>query len=88
MLEALEDARRALDETIAQLRPRFFAFVASSGLEIGVLGDLLASCFDANLAVWAAAASEVEDQAMRWVASSSASRLRPERSRAAARSRT
>ena len=68
VLDVLEDARRALDETIAQVRPRFFAFVASSGLEIGVLGDLLASCFDANLAVWAAAASEVEDQAVRWVA--------------------
>ena len=68
VLEVLEDARLALDETIAQVRPRFFAFVASSGLEIGVLGDLLASCFDANLAVWAAAATEVEDQAVRWVA--------------------
>ena len=64
----LEDARRALDESIAQTRPRYFAFVASSGLEIGVLGDLLASCFDANLAVWAAAATEIEDQAIRWVA--------------------
>ena len=68
VLEVLEDARRALDESIAQTRPRFFAFVASSGLEIGVLGDLLASCFDANLAVWAAAATEIEDQAVRWVA--------------------
>jgi aromatic-L-amino-acid decarboxylase len=68
VLEVLEDARRALDESIAQTRPRYFAFVASSGLEIGVLGDLLASCFDANLAVWAAAASEIEDQAIRWVA--------------------
>ena len=67
-LEVLEDARRALDETIAQTRPRYFAFVGGSGLEIGVLGDLLASCFDANLAVWAAAASEIEDQAIRWVA--------------------
>ena len=37
--------------SIAQPRPRFFAFVGSSGLEIGVLGDLLASCFDVNLAV-------------------------------------
>ena len=53
--------------SIAQPRPRFFAFVGSSGLEIGVLGDLLASCFDVNLAVWAGAASEVEDQAVRWV---------------------
>ena len=57
-----------LDESIAQTRPRYFAFVASSGLEIGVIGDLLASCFDANLAVWAAAATEIEDQAIRWVA--------------------
>ena len=64
----LEDARRGLDESIAQTRPRYFAFVASSGLEIGVIGDLLASCFDANLAVWAAAATEIEDQAVRWVA--------------------
>ena len=68
VLEVLETARRALDETIAQARPRYFAFVASSGLEIGVLGDLLASCFDANLAVWAGAASEVEEQTVRWVA--------------------
>ena len=68
VLEVLEDARRALDESIAQPRPRYFAFVASSGLEVGVLGDLLASCFDANLAVWAAAATEIEDQAIRWVA--------------------
>ena len=67
-LEVLEDARRGLDESIAQTRPRYFAFVASSGLEIGVIGDLLASCFDANLAVWAAAATEIEDQAVRWVA--------------------
>ena len=45
--------RELLDESIAQPRPRYFAFVGSSGLEIGVLGDLLASCFDVNLAVWA-----------------------------------
>src|SRR6478736_8756739 len=67
-LEVLEDARRGLDESIAQARPRYFAFVASSGLPMGVIGDLLASCFDANLAVWAAAATEIEDQAVRWVA--------------------
>ncbi|HEX2303037.1 MAG TPA: aminotransferase class V-fold PLP-dependent enzyme [Gaiella sp.] len=66
-LQALDDAAQLLDVSIAQPRPRFFAFVGSSGLEIGVLGDLLASCFDVNLAVWAGAASEVEDQAVRWV---------------------
>jgi aromatic-L-amino-acid/L-tryptophan decarboxylase len=67
-LEVLEDARRGLDESIAQARPRYFAFVGSSGLEIGVLGDMLSACFDANLAVWAAAATEIENQAVRWVA--------------------
>jgi len=66
-LGALDDAASILDVSIAQPRPRFFAFVGSSGLEIGVLGDLLASCFDVNLAVWSGAASEVEDQAVRWV---------------------
>ena len=65
--DVLADAATVLDRSLAQPRPRFFAFVGSSGLEIGVLGDLLASCFDVNLAAWAAAATEVEAQAVRWV---------------------
>lgn len=67
-LEALAETARILDVSIAQPRPRYFAFIASSGLEIGVIGDALASCFDVNLAVYAAAATEVERQAVRWVA--------------------
>jgi aromatic-L-amino-acid decarboxylase len=63
---AIADAARALDESIAQPRPRYFAFIGSSGLEIGVIADLLAACYDVNLAVWAGAASEVELQAVRW----------------------
>ena len=65
--EALDDTARILDESIAQPRPRYFAFIGSSGLEIGVLADALASCFDVNLARYAAAATEVERQALRWV---------------------
>jgi aromatic-L-amino-acid/L-tryptophan decarboxylase len=65
--QALEEAALILDESIAQPRPRYFAFVGSSGLEIGVVADALASCFDANLAVYAGAASEIEEQAVRWV---------------------
>jgi aromatic-L-amino-acid decarboxylase len=64
--EAILDAARALDQSIAQPRPRFFAFIGSSGLEIGVIADALAACYDINLAVWAGAASEVEEQAVRW----------------------
>ena len=64
--EAIADAAIALDESIAQPRPRYFAFIGSSGLEIGVIADALAACYDVNLAVWAGAASEVEVQAVRW----------------------
>jgi aromatic-L-amino-acid decarboxylase len=66
-VEVMSDAALILDETIAQPRPRYLAFVGSSGLEIGVLGDALASCFDANLAVYAGAASDIEEQAVGWV---------------------
>lgn len=67
-LQALDDAGRALDESIAQPRPRYFAFIGSSGLEIGAIADALASTYDVQLAVWAAAATEVEAQAVRWAA--------------------
>ena len=40
--EAVDDAARILDESIAQPRPRYFVGVGSSGLEIGTIGDLLA----------------------------------------------
>ena len=48
--EAVDDAARILDESIAQPRPRYFV-VGSSGLEIGTIGDLLAHTYDINLAV-------------------------------------
>ncbi len=65
--EALDDAARILDESIAQPRPRYFAFIGSSGLEIGTIGDLLAHTYDINLAVDARAATTVEHQAVRWM---------------------
>ena len=65
--DALDDAFRALDESIAQPRPRYFAFIGSSGLEIGALGDLLAATYDMNLAVDARAATVLEQQAVGWV---------------------
>jgi aromatic-L-amino-acid decarboxylase len=68
VFEVLDDVARILDESIAQPRPRYFAFIGSSGLEIGAVGDALASCYDINLAVHAGAATEIENQAVRWVA--------------------
>jgi aromatic-L-amino-acid/L-tryptophan decarboxylase len=66
VLEALDDTARILDESIAQPRPRYFAFIGSSGLPVGVVADALASCFDVNLALWAAAATHIEQQALSW----------------------
>lgn len=66
--EALDDTGRILDESIAQPRPRYFAFIGSSGLEIGAIGDLLSHTYDINLAVDARAATEIEKQAVRWAA--------------------
>ncbi len=68
VLEALDDAARALDESLAPARPRYFAFVGSSGLEVGVLADALASCHDVNLATHAGVADLVERQAIAWLA--------------------
>jgi aromatic-L-amino-acid/L-tryptophan decarboxylase len=68
VFEVLDDVARILDESIAQPRPRYFAFIGSSGLEIGAVADALASCYDINLAVHAGAATEIEKQAVRWVA--------------------
>jgi len=66
--EALDDTARILDESIAQPRPRYFAFIGSSGLEIGTIADLLAHTYDINLAVDARAATQIERQAVRWAA--------------------
>jgi aromatic-L-amino-acid/L-tryptophan decarboxylase len=65
--QALAEAARILDSSLAQSRPRFFAFVGSSGLEVGVLADALASCFDVNLAISGKSADLIEAQALRWL---------------------
>lgn len=67
-IAALDEAERILDQSLSQSRPRFFAFVGSSGLEMGVLADALAASHDVNLATYAGAANLVEQQALRWIA--------------------
>jgi aromatic-L-amino-acid decarboxylase len=64
---ALDEVSELLDESLAQVRPRFFGYVGSSGLELGVLADALAASHDINLAASAAAADLVEKQTLRWV---------------------
>ncbi len=67
-LQALDQAKGYLDTSLSQARPRYFAFIGSSGLEVGVLADALASTFDVNLATTARSADLIEAQALRFAA--------------------
>ena len=64
----LDQAADVLDVSMSQARPRFFAYVGSSGLEIGVLGDALVASHDVNVATSAGGADLVEAQTVAWVA--------------------
>ncbi|MBV7328973.1 aminotransferase class V-fold PLP-dependent enzyme [Chloroflexi bacterium TSY] len=66
-IDALDEADKILDQSLSQSRPHYFAFIGSSGLEMGVMADALAASHDVNLAVYAGAANLVEQQALRWV---------------------
>ena len=56
-----------LEASIAQSRPRFLAYIGSSGLEVGAIADFLASSYDINQAVDSRAATMLEQQAAQWV---------------------
>jgi aromatic-L-amino-acid decarboxylase len=64
----LDLAADVLDASLAQSRPRYLAYIGSSGLEVGALADLLAHSYDINLALDARAASELERQTIGWLA--------------------
>lgn len=66
-IQTLDLAAEVLDTSLAHSRPRFMAWIGSSGLEIGALGDLLAHSYDINLAIDSRAASELERQTLRWL---------------------
>lgn len=67
-IAALEDAIQVLDQSLAQSRPRFFAYIGSSGLEVGAIADFLAASYDINVAADARAASLLEVQTSSWLA--------------------
>lgn len=65
--EALHHATEVLDQSMAQSRPRFLAYIGSSGLEIGAVADFLAASYDINVALDARASSMLEIQTSRWL---------------------
>jgi aromatic-L-amino-acid decarboxylase len=68
VIASLDLAAEVLDASLAQSRPRYLAYIGSSGLEIGALADLLAHSYDVNLAIDAGAATGLERQAITWLA--------------------
>ena len=68
VLADLDLAADVLDASLAQSRPRYLAYIGSSGLEVGALADLLAHSYDVNLALDARGASLVERQTVGWLA--------------------
>lgn len=67
MDKTLTQALSVLDQSISQSRPRFFAYIGSSGLEVGAAADFLASSHDINLAIDSGAANLLEAQTARWL---------------------
>jgi aromatic-L-amino-acid/L-tryptophan decarboxylase len=65
--QSLDAAADVLDRSLAQARPRWFAYIGSSGLEIGVLADALMASHDVNVANSAGAADLLEEQTIHWV---------------------
>ena len=64
-------ARLLFEQSLFNAHPRFFGYITAPPAPIGVLGDLLASALNANVGAWALspAATEIESQAIRWIAS-------------------
>ena len=64
-------ARLLFEQSLFNAHPRFFGYITAPPAPIGILGDLLASALNPNVGAWALspAATEVEAQAVRWIAS-------------------
>lgn len=65
--EIIKQAFKIMDASTAQSRPRFFAYIGSSGLEMGSIADFIASTYDVNQAIDARAASLMDEQTIRWI---------------------
>lgn len=66
----LETAERLFAHSCFNAHPRFLGYITAPPAPVGVLGDLLASAANPNLGLFqlAPAATEIEVQAIRWIA--------------------
>lgn len=69
--DVLRDTAALLfDRSLHNGHPRFMGYITSSATPLGALADLLAAAVNANVGLWdlAPAATEIERQAVRWLA--------------------
>ena len=66
-----QTAQLLFEHSLFNGHPRFFGYITASPAPIGVLGDFLAAAVNANVGAWtlAPAATEIESQTVRWIAS-------------------
>jgi glutamate/tyrosine decarboxylase-like PLP-dependent enzyme len=66
-----QTARLLFDHSLLNAHPRFFGYITAPPAPIGILGDFLASAVNPNVGAWmlSPAATEVESQTVRWIAS-------------------
>src|SRR5262245_56817138 len=64
-------AQLLFDHSLFNGHPRFFGYITAPPAPIGILGYLLASAVNAHVGAWvlSPAATEVESQTVRWIAS-------------------
>ena len=64
-------AELLFDHSLFNAHPRFFGYITAAPAPIGVLGDFLAAAINANVGAWvlSPAATEIEAQTVRWIAS-------------------
>lgn len=69
--ELVRDTTELLVEhSLYNSHPRFFGYITAGAAPIGILGDMLGSALNQNMGAWILSpmASEIEDQAVRWIA--------------------
>ena len=67
----LDRATRLFQHSLFNGHPRFFGYITAAPAPIGILGDFVAAALNANVGAFplAPAATEVEAQTIRWIAS-------------------
>lgn len=65
-----DTTEKLVEHSLYNAHPRFFGYITAGAAPIGILGDMLGAAINPNVGAWilSPVASEIEDQAVRWIA--------------------